>query len=98
MSGGVDPYHLCMVSNNDTYPKGPRAQIIGYQGPSTTILMVFGPYNPIIWVLGPLGVQAITCTLNVRLEVGLESMPKLGLGFSTAAVGTKRVDRVKMPV
>ena len=25
------------------FPKGPRTQIIGFQGPNTIILMVFGP-------------------------------------------------------
>ena len=35
-------------------PKGPRTQIIGFQGPNSNNVIVFGPENPIIWVLGPL--------------------------------------------
>ena len=37
------------------YAKGPRTQIIGFEGPNTITFMEFGPKAPIIWVLGPLG-------------------------------------------
>ena len=38
------------------FPKGPRAQMIGFCCPNITICMVFVPQKPVIWVLGPLGI------------------------------------------
>ena len=35
-------------------PKGPRTQIIGFEGPNAINIIVFGPQSPVIWVLGPL--------------------------------------------
>ena len=39
--------------------KGPRTQIIGFQGPNTILSMLFGLCSPVIWVLGPLGLSSI---------------------------------------
>ena len=50
------------------YPKGPRTQIIGFQGPSTATLLVFGPRKPIIWVLGPLGLGFRVEGLGFRIQ------------------------------
>ena len=36
-------------------PKGPSAQIVGFQGPKTIQSMDFGIKDPAIWVLGPSG-------------------------------------------
>ena len=46
---------LIQVEEDVTYCKGPRTQIIGFQGKNIIILMVLGPQSPITGVLGPLG-------------------------------------------
>ena len=37
-------------------PKGPRTQIIGFEGPNTSSIIA---KDPMIWVLGPLGCKSI---------------------------------------
>ena len=50
-----------------TFAKGPRAQIIGFEGPNTINVIVVGPYYPIIWVLGPLGFWSQKKGLGLRV-------------------------------
>ena len=46
---------FCSLVQGLQNPKGPKTQIIGFQGPNTIDGIVFGPLNPVIRVLGPLG-------------------------------------------
>ena len=46
------------------FPKGPRTQIIGFQGPNPIIFMVSGQ-NATLGVLGPLGSSGTTSICKV---------------------------------
>ena len=50
------------------FPKGPSAQIVGFQGSKTIQSMDFGTSNLTIWVLGPSGVRFLVEVFKATLR------------------------------
>ena len=58
-------------------PKGPRKQIMGFEGPNTNSMIA---KDHIIWVLGPLGCKTINAG-ELILHNGHFGMDQLPYGF-----------------